>query len=109
MPSLSKAQRLNQKCKRRTIKAPVRIVEVIAWQIRRAATPIVMAGHVGANSRRWKRKGLSVQEASQRFRSVVLGLLSHAGIRRTIEVVIRPRIYVELDRHSGPAQSIRIG
>jgi hypothetical protein len=56
-----------------------------------------------------KRKSLSVQEASQRLASVVLGLPGHAGIRRTIEAVIRPRIHVEFDRHSGAAQSIRIG
>ena len=54
-------------------------------------------------------KGLSVQEASQRLASVVLGLPGHAGIRCTIEAVIRPRIHVQLDRYSGSAQSIRIG
>ena len=42
---------------------------------------------------------LSVQEASQRFASVVLGPLGHAGIRCPIEAVIRPRIHVKLDRH----------
>src|SRR3954468_14881387 len=52
---------------------------------------------------------LSVQEASQRLASVVLSLPGHAGIRRAIEAVIRPRIYVQLDRYSGAAQSIRIG
>ena len=56
-----------------------------------------------------KPKGLSVQKASQRLTSVVLGLPGHAGIRRAIEAVIRPRIYVQLDRYSGAAQSIRIG
>jgi hypothetical protein len=56
-----------------------------------------------------KTKGLSVQEASQRLASVVLSLPGHASIRRTIEAVIRPRIHVELDRHSSAAQSIRIG
>ena len=50
-----------------------------------------------------------MQEASQRLASVVLGLPGHAGIRRTIEAVIRPRIHVQLDRYSGAAQSIRIG
>ena len=50
-----------------------------------------------------------MQEASQRLTSVVLGLPGHAGIRRTIEAVIRPRIHVQLDRYSGAAQSIRIG
>src|SRR3954471_10282829 len=54
-------------------------------------------------------KTLSVQEASERFTSVALGLSGHTGIRRTIEAVIRPRIQVQLDRHSGAAQSIRIG
>ena len=54
-------------------------------------------------------KGLSLQEASQRLTGVVLGLPGHAGIRRTIEAVIRPRIHVQLDRYSGAAQSIRIG
>src|SRR4051794_12454744 len=54
-------------------------------------------------------QGLSVQEASQRLTSVMLGLPGHAGIRRTIEAVIRPRIHVQLDRYSGAAQSIRIG
>src|ERR1700740_3183277 len=54
-------------------------------------------------------KGLSVQEASQRLTSVPLGLPGHAGIRRTIEAVIRPRIQVQLDRYSDAAQSIRIG
>ena len=61
------------------------------------------------NGRCRERKALSVQEASQCLASVVLGLLGHAGIRRTIEAVIRPWIHVELDRHSGSAQSIRIG
>jgi hypothetical protein len=56
-----------------------------------------------------KAKGLSVQEASQCLASVVLSLPGHASIRRTIEAVIRPRIHVELDRHSSAAQSIRIG
>ena len=56
-----------------------------------------------------KQKGLPVQEASQRLTSIVLGLPGHAGIRRTIEAVIRPRIHVQLDRYSGAAQSIRIG
>ena len=51
---------------------------------------------------------LTVQEASQRFASVVLGLLGHACIRYPIEAMIRSRIYVELDRHPGAAQSIRI-
>jgi len=50
-----------------------------------------------------------VQEASQRLTGVVLGLPGHAGIRRAIEAVIRPRIHVQLDRYSGSAQSIRIG
>ncbi len=54
------------------------------------------------------RKRLSVQEASQRLTRVVLGLLGHAGIRRAIEAVIRPRIDVELDRHARATQSIRI-
>src|SRR6516162_2465281 len=54
-------------------------------------------------------EGLSVQEASQRLTSVVLGLPGHAGIRRTIEPVIRPRIHVQLDWNPGSAQSIRIG
>jgi hypothetical protein len=44
-------------------------------------------------------------KASQRLASVVLGLSGHAGIRRTIEAPI----HVALDRHSGAAQSIRIG
>src|SRR5438067_94112 len=51
---------------------------------------------------------LSVQKASQRLTSVVLGLLGHAGIRYPIQAVIRPRIHVKLDRHPGAAQSIRI-
>src|SRR5260370_19540914 len=51
---------------------------------------------------------LSVQKASQRLAIVVLGLLGHAGIRYPVETVIRPRIHVELDRHPGAAQSIRI-
>jgi hypothetical protein len=50
-----------------------------------------------------------VQEASQRLASVLLGLPGHAGIRRTIEAVIRPWIHVQLDRYSAAAQSIRIG
>ena len=50
-----------------------------------------------------------MQEASQRLTSVVLGLPGHAGIRRAIEAVIRPRIYVQLDWNPGAAQSIRIG
>jgi hypothetical protein len=50
-----------------------------------------------------------VQEVSQRLASIVLGLPGHAGVHYTIEAVIRPRIHVELDRHSGAAQSIRIG
>ena len=54
-------------------------------------------------------KGLSLQEASQRLASVVLGLPGHAGIRCPIKAVIRPRIDVQLDRHPGAAQSIRIG
>jgi hypothetical protein len=45
-----------------------------------------------------KQKGLTVQEASQRLTSIVLGLPGHAGIRRTIEAVIRPRIQVEMRR-----------
>src|SRR5215472_336080 len=53
-------------------------------------------------------EGLSVQEASQRLTIVVLGLPGHAGIRRAIEAVIRPRIYVQLDWNPGAAQSIRI-
>src|ERR1700735_816654 len=48
-------------------------------------------------------------EASQRFASVVLGLLGHAGIRRTIEAVIGPWIHVQLGRDPGAAQPIRIG
>src|SRR5919112_3833366 len=56
-----------------------------------------------------EQKGLSVQETSQRLTSVVLGLPGHAGMRRAIEAVIRPRIHVQLDRYSGAAQSIRIG
>ena len=56
-----------------------------------------------------KQKGLSVQEASQCLAIVVLGLPRHAGIRRTIEAVIRPRIHMQLDRYPGAAQSIRIG
>jgi hypothetical protein len=56
-----------------------------------------------------KQRGLSVQEASPSLTRVVLGLPGHAGIRRTIEAVIRPRIQVQLDRHAGAAQSIRIG
>src|ERR1700757_5244040 len=55
-----------------------------------------------------KQKGLSVQEASQRLTSVVLGLLGNAGIRYAIKAVIRPRIDVKLDRHPRAAQSIRI-
>src|SRR4051794_9944396 len=55
------------------------------------------------------RLGLSVQETSQRLASIALGLFGHAGIRRAIEAVIRPWIYVQLDRYSGGAQSIRIG
>src|SRR3954451_1039122 len=55
------------------------------------------------------RLGLSVQETSQRLASIALGLFGHAGIRRAIEAVIRPWIYVQLDRYSGAAQSIRIG
>src|SRR4051812_14503054 len=51
---------------------------------------------------------LSVQEASQRRASIVLRLLGHAGIRYPVEAVICPRIHVELDRHPGAAQSIRI-
>jgi hypothetical protein len=43
----------------------------------------------------------SVQEASQRLASVVLGLLGHAGIRCPIEAMIRPRIQFQLDRHPG--------
>src|SRR3954469_24166425 len=63
----------------------------------------------GARSRNGESdQGLSVQEASQRLTSVVLGLLGHAGIHRAIEAVIRPRIHVQLDRYSGTAQSIRI-
>ena len=50
-----------------------------------------------------------MQGASQRLTSVALGLPGHAGIRCTIEAVIRPRIQVQLDRYSGAAQSIRIG
>ena len=60
------------------------------------------------NGRRRKWKGLSVQEASQRLARVMLGLPGHAGTRCSIEAVIRPRIYVKLDRHPGAAQSIRI-
>jgi hypothetical protein len=52
---------------------------------------------------------LSMEEASQRLARVVLGLPGHASIHRTIEAVIRSWIYVELDRHSGAAQSIRVG
>jgi hypothetical protein len=52
---------------------------------------------------------LSVQEASQRFAIVALGLLGHAGIRRLIEAVIRPRVHVKLNRNSATAQAIRIG
>jgi hypothetical protein len=51
---------------------------------------------------------LSVQEATQRLAVVVLGLLGNPGIRSPIEAVIRPRIHVNLDRHPGAAQSIRI-
>ena len=51
---------------------------------------------------------LSVQKASQRLVRVVLGLLCHTGIRYPVEAVICRRIYVELDRHPGAAQSIRI-
>jgi hypothetical protein len=51
---------------------------------------------------------LSVQEASQRLASVVLGPLGHAGIRCPIEAMIRPRIQVQLDRHPGATQSICI-
>ena len=61
------------------------------------------------NGRRRKWKGLSVQEASQRLARVMLGLPGHAGIRHTIEAVISSRIQVKFDRHSGAAQSIRIG
>ena len=43
---------------------------------------------------------LSVQEASQRFASVTISLLGHAGIRCPIEPVICPRVHVKLDRHS---------
>src|SRR3954447_22873766 len=56
-----------------------------------------------------KQKGLSMQEASQRLASVMLGLLGHTGIHRAIEAVIRPRIHVQLDRYPGAAQPIRIG
>ena len=63
----------------------------------------------GARSRNGRPGSLSVQEASQCLASVVLGLLGHAGIRRTIKAVIRPRIHVQFDRYSGAAQSIRIG
>jgi hypothetical protein len=56
-----------------------------------------------------ERRCLSVQEASQRLTSVVLGLLGHASIHCAIEPVIRPRIDMEFDRHPGAAQSIRIG
>ena len=49
-----------------------------------------------------------MQEAAQRFARVALGLLSHAGIRYPVKAVIRPRIHMKLDRHSGAAQSIRI-
>jgi hypothetical protein len=50
-----------------------------------------------------------VQESSQRFAIVAFGLLGHAGIRRLIEAVIRPRVHVKLNRNSGTAQAIRIG
>jgi hypothetical protein len=46
---------------------------------------------------------LSVQETSQRLALVVLDLLDHARIRRKVEAVRRPQIYVELDRHVGAA------
>ena len=51
---------------------------------------------------------LSVQEAPQRLacRAPPPG---HAGIRRAIEPVKRSRVHVKFDRHTGPAQSIRIG
>jgi hypothetical protein len=52
---------------------------------------------------------LSVQEAPQRLAIVALGLPRYAGIRCPIEAVIRPRVYVELDRHPRTAQTIRIG
>ena len=52
---------------------------------------------------------LSVQEAPQRLARVVLGLLRYASVRRTIEAVIRPWIYVKCNRNARPAQSVRIG
>jgi len=51
---------------------------------------------------------LSVQEASQRFASVTLSLLGHAGIRCPIEPVIRPRVHVKLDWNSRTAQAFHI-
>src|ERR671932_575094 len=52
-------------------------------------------------------QGLFVQEALQRLASVVLGLPGHAGIRRTIEALIRSRIHVQLDWYSGDAERPR--
>jgi len=51
---------------------------------------------------------LSVQEASQRLARIVLSLPGHTGVRYPIKAVIRPRIHMKLDRHSGAAQSIRV-
>ncbi len=50
-----------------------------------------------------------MQEAPQRFAIVALGLLGHAGIRCSIEAVIRPRVHVKLDWNSSTTQAIRIG
>src|SRR5262249_40740942 len=62
----------------------------------------------GVQARQNRCRALSVQEAAQRLASVMLGLLSNAGIRYPIEAVIRPRIYMKLDRHPSATQSIRI-
>src|SRR5947209_1355180 len=77
------------------------------WSLRRVGAREERAGE---RAPEWRAgQGLSVQEASQRLAGVALDLPGHAGIRRAIEAVIRPRIQVQLDRYSGTAQSIRIG
>jgi hypothetical protein len=77
------------------------------WRLRAAESLLRIPKGIGFQWPALRTKGLSVQEASQRLASVVLSLLGHASIRRTIEAVIRPRIHVELDRHPTSAQSIR--
>src|SRR3954453_20359479 len=52
---------------------------------------------------------LRVQETSQRLAAVTLGLFGHLGIHCLIEAVIRAWVYVELDRHAGAAQAVRVG